>query len=241
MVLAYHKHSVDTSYYSFCFLLFRVAATAHGGCQARGRIRAVAAGLHHSSQQPWILNPLSEARDLNLQPQGSQSGSFTAEPWRECLANHYFGCTLPFSQIHLNLNLTSPKSPDSPCELYILEGIVTKTVTSLIGRNVRNLSGANPSHEGSNLLPFQRSIFCLQCLELTHSDAYSFIHSKSTSYSKSMVLWAKYHAKDWRFKSELAGYGLWLWRFHLEIQTKQLSDEGETFEKLGGVPAVAQK
>ena len=51
---------------------------AHGGSQARGRIGATAAAyaratakpdpsricdLHHSSQQRWILNPLSEARD----------------------------------------------------------------------------------------------------------------------------------------------------------------------------------
>ena len=30
------------------FLLFRAALTAYGGSQARGQIRAVAAGLHHS-------------------------------------------------------------------------------------------------------------------------------------------------------------------------------------------------
>ena len=48
---------------------------AYRGSQARGRIRAVAAGLHqshsnagvcnlhHSSGQCWILNPLSTARD----------------------------------------------------------------------------------------------------------------------------------------------------------------------------------
>ena len=35
----------------------------YGGCQARGLIAAVAAGLHHSSQPRQILNPLSETRD----------------------------------------------------------------------------------------------------------------------------------------------------------------------------------
>ena len=50
----------------------------YGGSEARGQIRAVAAGLHHShsnsgsshvynlyhsSWQHWILNPLSKARD----------------------------------------------------------------------------------------------------------------------------------------------------------------------------------
>ena len=58
--------------------VFRAAAVAHGGSQARGRIRAAAAGLYpsHSNTDPshvcdlqhslWqhrILNPLSEARD----------------------------------------------------------------------------------------------------------------------------------------------------------------------------------
>ena len=58
--------------------LFRAAPVAYGGSQARGWIRAAAAGLshslsnsgsepcsdlHHSSWQCWILNPLNEARD----------------------------------------------------------------------------------------------------------------------------------------------------------------------------------
>ena len=46
-----------------CLLLFRAALAAYGGSQARGQIRAVAAGLHHRSQQRQILNPLSKARD----------------------------------------------------------------------------------------------------------------------------------------------------------------------------------
>jgi len=60
------------------FFLFRAALVAYGGSQARGPMRAVAAGLHHStampdlsqvcdlhrsSRQRRILNPLSEARD----------------------------------------------------------------------------------------------------------------------------------------------------------------------------------
>ena len=54
----------------FVFCLFRRAPVAFGGSQARPRIRAEAAGLHHSNArskpslwQHWILNPLSEARD----------------------------------------------------------------------------------------------------------------------------------------------------------------------------------
>ena len=59
-----------------CFCLFRAAPEAHGGSQARGQIRAVAAGLYHSHsnarsepclqsapqpQQRRILNPLHKA------------------------------------------------------------------------------------------------------------------------------------------------------------------------------------
>ena len=47
------------------FCLFRAAPMAYGGSQARGLIGAVPASLHHSSQQCWILKPLSEARDRN--------------------------------------------------------------------------------------------------------------------------------------------------------------------------------
>ena len=54
----------------FFFLVFRATPAAYGGPQARGLIRATATSdqshvckLHQSSQQHWILNPLSEARD----------------------------------------------------------------------------------------------------------------------------------------------------------------------------------
>ena len=47
----------------FFSFLFRASSTAHESSQARGRIKAIAAGLRHSSQQRQILNPLSEARD----------------------------------------------------------------------------------------------------------------------------------------------------------------------------------
>ena len=47
----------------FSFLLFRATPATYGGSQARGRIGATAADLHHSSRQRRILNPLGEARD----------------------------------------------------------------------------------------------------------------------------------------------------------------------------------
>ena len=70
--------AVSSSSTFFFFLLFRAALTAYGGFQARGPLelqlpaytRATATqdpsctrDLHHSSQQHWILNTLSEARD----------------------------------------------------------------------------------------------------------------------------------------------------------------------------------
>ena len=39
---------MDTMSGSFLFCLFRGAPTAYGGIQTRGRIGAIAAGLHHS-------------------------------------------------------------------------------------------------------------------------------------------------------------------------------------------------
>ena len=50
-------------FFFFFFLLFRATCAACGSSQARGQIGATAAGLHQGSQQRWILNPLSEARD----------------------------------------------------------------------------------------------------------------------------------------------------------------------------------
>ena len=48
----------------FCIFVFsRATPAAYKGSQARGPIGAIAAGLHHSSRQRWILNPLRKARD----------------------------------------------------------------------------------------------------------------------------------------------------------------------------------
>ena len=48
----------------FCLLsFFRAAPVAYGGSQPRGLIGVVAAHLHYTSRQCWILNPLSKARD----------------------------------------------------------------------------------------------------------------------------------------------------------------------------------
>ena len=67
------------SFFFVCLFVFWAAPVAYGGSQARGRIRAVAASLHHShsnaytplphsdlhhsSQQLRILNPLNKGRD----------------------------------------------------------------------------------------------------------------------------------------------------------------------------------
>ena len=48
--------------YVLLSFIFGTTPAAYGSSQARSRIRAAAAVLHHSSQQPWILNPLREAR-----------------------------------------------------------------------------------------------------------------------------------------------------------------------------------
>ena len=66
------------SFSFWSFYLFRATLMAHGGSQARGPIRVVAAGLRHSHsnagseprlpptphlRQRRILNPMSEVRD----------------------------------------------------------------------------------------------------------------------------------------------------------------------------------
>ena len=59
-----HRRLFFVCLFVFClFAFFRAAAAAYGDSQARGLIGAVATGLHHSSQQRQILNPLSKARD----------------------------------------------------------------------------------------------------------------------------------------------------------------------------------
>ena len=82
---AEHSRLVGGSFFLFVFclfvfvlLFFRAAPTVYGSSQARGQIRATAAGLHtatathalncvcnlhHSSWQSWIPDPTREARD----------------------------------------------------------------------------------------------------------------------------------------------------------------------------------
>lgn len=50
--------------------------------------------LHHSSQQRWVLNPLSEARDWMV-ASGMLDKFVTAEPWRELPWPHF--CKLAVS------------------------------------------------------------------------------------------------------------------------------------------------
>ena len=70
------------------FCLFRATPAAYGDSQARDLIWAIAAGLFHSSQQHWILNPLSEARDQNHEVAGPSRIRFrcttTATPETFC-------------------------------------------------------------------------------------------------------------------------------------------------------------
>ena len=52
-------HRVTIFYFILYYLLFRATPEAYGGSQARGPIRATAAGLHHSHSnarsEPWRL------------------------------------------------------------------------------------------------------------------------------------------------------------------------------------------
>ena len=72
---AFPRAKGDVNFFFFC--LFRPTPRAYGGSQAKSWIGATTAGLHHSSGQCQILNPLSEARDGTcVRPCGYESGSF---------------------------------------------------------------------------------------------------------------------------------------------------------------------
>ena len=58
----YYQQNTGHMAVNFFFCLFRATPSACEDSQARGPIRAVASGLHHSSRQGRILNPLSKAR-----------------------------------------------------------------------------------------------------------------------------------------------------------------------------------
>jgi len=74
-LLCHNRNSLyKRSFFFFFFFFFAIswaAPVAYGGSQDRGLIGAVAASLcqshvcnlHHSSQQHWIINPLSKGRD----------------------------------------------------------------------------------------------------------------------------------------------------------------------------------
>ena len=77
-------------FFFFSFFLFRAVLVAYGGSQARGLIRAVAAGLcqsHSSARSEPCLRPTPQlgatldpqpnerGQELNLQPHGSQLDS----------------------------------------------------------------------------------------------------------------------------------------------------------------------
>ena len=99
----------------FCFLLFSATPMAYGGSQDRVLIGAAAASLHHShtrpnlsrmynlhhsSQQCWILNPLSEARDQTCNLQRILVGFISAASGQELLWQVFFNGHNPYLHIH---------------------------------------------------------------------------------------------------------------------------------------------
>ena len=87
-------------FFFFSFWLFRTTHMAYGSSQAKGRIGATAAGLHHShsnlgsqlhlqpthsSWQHWIPDPTEQGQRSNLHPHGYKLDSFCCAkmgtPW----------------------------------------------------------------------------------------------------------------------------------------------------------------
>ena len=74
----------------FFFLLFRATPAAYGCSQARGLIRAAAAGLHHSHSNVGSFYPLSEARDRT--PILMEIRFVSAELQQELVPKHALSC-----------------------------------------------------------------------------------------------------------------------------------------------------
>ena len=121
------------------YLLFRAAPAAYGGSQARGRVGAIAAGLHHSHSNagselhlwptPQLMamtdpQPTAQGQGSNLHPHGYQSGSLTTEPWRE-LPQWYFRCNIHFPSVPKKINkgcflqIKIAYNVDKRCEITI--------------------------------------------------------------------------------------------------------------------------
>ena len=62
------KSPAETTGVLFIYLLFRAALAAYGGSQARGQIRAIAAGLHHSHSNAGSEPRLRPAPQLTATP-----------------------------------------------------------------------------------------------------------------------------------------------------------------------------
>ena len=129
------------------FVFFRAIPTAYGSSQARSRIRAVAAGLHHShsNARSELCLRHSNAGSLThwVRPGFKPASSWilvrfvSAEPWRELLIlwvktrencqnhwlppNHKFLWTLPFFwrwHLMLFLSASSPHLPASGLQVH---------------------------------------------------------------------------------------------------------------------------
>ena len=85
----------------FIYLSFWATPTAYGGFQARGWIRATAmwdpshiGDLHHSSQECWIPNPLSEG--IQAVSSWMLVRFLSTEPWWELLKQQFKETNLEF-------------------------------------------------------------------------------------------------------------------------------------------------
>ena len=81
--------AVEVMWILFYFIFLRATPVAYGGSQARGPNGAVAAGLHQSSQQHQILNPLSEGPGIEPTTLWFLVGFVFTEPRRDSKPIHF--------------------------------------------------------------------------------------------------------------------------------------------------------
>ena len=120
-------------YFIYFFALSRATHAAYGSSQARGLIRAVAPGLHHSHSNvgsemhlrptPQLTatpdrRPTEQGQGSNPRPHGSYSDSLTTEPRRELQGlNFNFQTNFPTEHSEKNCFL----NPLTHCSVFVPE------------------------------------------------------------------------------------------------------------------------
>ena len=174
---------------SLLLLIFRAAPTAYGCSQARGRIRATAAGLHHRHRNTGSLTHWTRP---GIKPTSSWIlvGFVSAEPWRE-LPNQYF----PVLYLYYTL---------LPCLSFIIFSYMFFSMFILISVSFYCL----------NFFPLPHLCAIFSALTYTHTDTHRHTHTHTHTRPHKLYTTKKLHSRSypsscwWTFP-----YGLYFFTF----------------------------